>query len=358
MMTINKKSLVGLIAAVALLSATFGYGGGVVANHLTQDSFPKAPIKQEPEVGLSIAQIAEKNRVSVVEIHTEQVVYDTWMQEYITEGAGSGIIISPEGHIITNNHVVEGAGKIIVTLSNGDDFTAMVIGRDEQTDIAVIKIGGATLTPAIYGNSDTIAVGDLALVIGNPLGALGGSVSAGIISALDRELTIDGKTMTLLQTDASINPGNSGGGMFNGQGELIGMVVAKSAGSNVEGLGFSIPSNVLKEIGGQLMEKGYVRGRIDTGMTFIDLTQMQNALRYGVMRLGIYVERVDRENAIQAGFQPGDMLYKVGETLINTETDLKNALLPYSVGDTVPVQVVRESQRLETELTLLEKGSR
>ena len=139
-----------------------------------------------------------------------------------------------------------------------------------MSDIAVLKIDANGLTPATYGNSDQLAVGDLAVAIGNPLGELGGTVTAGIISALDRELAIDGKTMTLLQTDTSINPGNSGGGLFNGDGQLIGIVVAKSSGSDVEGLGFAIPINTAADVAQQLMDNGYVSGQPSTGMTYTE----------------------------------------------------------------------------------------
>ena len=164
------------------------------------------------------------------------------MQQYVTEGAGSGAVMTADGYIMTNNHVIDGASKITVTTSDDKEYEAKLVGTDSITDIAVLKISAKNLTPATYGNSDQLAVGDMAVAIGNPLGELGGTVSAGIISALDRELAIDGKTMTLLQTDASINPGNSGGRTCStATGSIIGIVVAKSSGSNVEGLGFCDP---------------------------------------------------------------------------------------------------------------------
>ncbi len=161
--------------------------------------------------------------------------------------------------------------------------------------------------------------------------------------------------MTLLQTDASINPGNSGGGMFNQNGELVGIIVAKSSGSDVEGLGFAIPVNKVKKIAQELADYGYVRGRIDTGMTFVDLTSMRNAIYYGVRSLGIYVKSVDTNLAKNAGFKSGDMIYYVGDKKIDTASDLTSAFDGYKVGDKVTITVVRDNEIKKLTLTLGEK---
>jgi serine protease Do len=185
---------------------------------------------------LSTSEVASLTSDSVVEITTETVTTDSWMQQYVTNGAGSGVIVTQDGYIVTNNHVIDGASKISVRLKNGTTYTASLIGSDSKTDVALLKIGATGLKPVVLGNSESLKVGDTAIAIGNPLGQLGGTVTEGIISALDRELVIKGKKMSLLQTDAAINPGNSGGGLFNNKGELIGIVVAKSSGSDVEAL--------------------------------------------------------------------------------------------------------------------------
>ena len=164
--------------------------------------------------------------------------------------------------------------KIYVTLHNSKQYEATLVGTDPETDIAVIKIKASGLVPATYGNSDELEVGDMSVIIGNPLGELGGTVTAGIVSALDREITIDGQPMTLLQTDASVNPGNSGGGMFDQYGHLIGIVVAKSSGSDVEGLGFAIPINTAAEVASQLMKNGKVEST--TGYSGMTYAQSQN----------------------------------------------------------------------------------
>ncbi|QAT41865.1 S1C family serine protease [Aminipila luticellarii] len=326
----STKGSIALLVVLCLLASTiFGFGGAMFANHMItgSDSFGKrseadgklsisntgTTIEQSTDGNLTIKEIAALNANSVVEIKTEAMVTDSWMQQYVTEGAGSGVVISADGYIVTNNHVIENSNKITVTLKSGKSYSAKLIGRDDETDIAVLKIDASGLTPVVYGDSSALEVGDLSVVIGNPLGSLGGTVTAGIVSALDRSITIDGKSMTLLQTDASINPGNSGGGMFNQNGELVGIIVAKSSGSDVEGLGFAIPVNKVKKIAQELADYGYVRGRIDTGMTFVDLTSMRNAVYYGVTSLGIYVKSVDSDFAKAAGFKSGDMIYYVGD---------------------------------------------
>ena len=304
---------------------------------------------------LSASEVASLTANSVVEITTETVTTDSWMQQYVTNGAGSGVIVSADGYIVTNNHVIDGANKITVRLKNGTTYTATLVGTDSKTDVALLRIKATGLSPAILGDSDGLKVGDTAIAIGNPLGQLGGTVTEGIISALDRELVIDGKSMTLLQTDAAINPGNSGGGLFNDKGELVGIVVAKSSGSDVEGLGFAIPVNIAKEIANQLMQNGYVKGRIDTGMTVIDLTSTEKALLYGVRQLGIYVKSVDTgSNAASAGFRAGDLILSVGDTKITSYTALTKAFDQYSVGDTVKITVARNGSTGSLSLKLAE----
>lgn len=304
---------------------------------------------------LKISEIAALNANSVVEIRTESVATDFWMQQYIKEGAGSGVIISSDGYIVTNSHVIEGSQRAIVTLKNGESYKAKLVGRDGDTDLAILKISAKGLTPAVYGDSNKLSVGDIAVVIGNPLGELGGTVTAGIISALDRSITISGKAMTLLQTDASVNPGNSGGGIFNQRGELIGIVVAKSGGSNVEGLGFAIPINSAKKVLQDLASHGYVKGRATTGLTFVDLTSMPDALVYGVQNLGIYVKSVNLPLAEKSGFKKGDMIYYVEDKRIESSQDLLSAFENRKVGEKVKVTVVRNNKIVKLTLTLSEK---
>jgi serine protease Do len=369
---ISAKNAAIVLAFSITTSSVFGFAGGIAAAgfHNEADSTAATQLSLNTKSdaasflgtastgtgsGLSAADVTGLAANSVVEITTETVTTDSWMQQYVTNGAGSGVIITQDGNIVTNNHVIEGASKITVRLKNGTTYSASLIGTDSKTDVALLKIKATGLTPAVLGDSDSLKVGDKAIAIGNPLGQLGGTVTEGIISALDRELIIDGKTMTLLQTDAAINPGNSGGGLFNDNGELVGIVVAKSSGSDVEGLGFAIPINNAKTVADELMKYGYVKGRIDTGMTFLDLTTTQRALIYGARQLGVYVQSVESgSNAASAGFKAGDMITYVGNTKITSGTALTQALDQYSVGDTVKISIVRSGYSGQLSLKLAE----
>lgn len=298
---------------------------------------------------LSISEIAELASVSVVEITTEIVSNDYRMGQFIEEGAGSGVIISSDGYLVTNYHVIDGASKISVKLTSGDTYDASLIGSDAQSDLAVLKINATKLTPAVFGTSSTLKVGELAVAIGNPLGELGGTVTDGIISALDRDITIDGETMTLLQTNAAINPGNSGGGLFNSSGELIGIVNAKSSGSGIEGLGFAIPIDTAKTVIEELIEHGYVSGRPSLGITTVDITNTATAMRYRISQLGVYVAETT-----SSSFQVGDCILSIAGQAIESSTDIKNILNDYQVGDKISVQVMRNNQKTKISVTLEE----
>lgn len=300
----------------------------------------------------SVQEIIEMNKNAVVEIRTESISNDSWMSNYVKKGAGSGVIVDSNGYIMTCAHVINGANSITVTTKDGKEYKAEIIGSDELTDVAILKIEGSGFTAATYGDSSSLQVGDLAVAIGNPLGQLGGSASTGIISSLDRTLAVEGKNMSLLQTDASINPGNSGGGLFDGNGNLIGIVVAKSSGSDVEGLGFAIPINQAADVGKQLIESGKVTGRALLGVKIIDLTSIENAQRYGVRHTGIYIAEVAGKEASAAGFQKGDMLYYVGDTQITSESDLRSELLKHKPGEKIKVTVIRDEKTVDLETVL------
>ena len=304
---------------------------------------------------LTVSQIAAQTANSVVEITTEATSYDMYMRQSVTEGAGSGVILTTDGYIVTNNHVIEGASKITVTLKDGTSYPATLVGTDSQGDIAVIKIDATGLQPAVIGDSSEMQVGDMAVAVGNPLGQLGGTVTDGIISALDREIDLDGKTMTLLQTNAAINPGNSGGGLFNDKGELIGIVVAKSSGSGIEGLGFAIPINTAKDLIDQIMQYGYVKGRIDLGMTTVDVSNAQIAMMYRLSSTGVYIDEVEEgSNAEAAGFRSGDLILSFNGEDISTGEDLEKAIQDCKVGDTVEIIISRNGQKYSGKLTLEE----
>ena len=306
---------------------------------------------------LTVAEIAAVASPSVVEISTETVSTHSFFSQFIQEGAGSGVILSEDGTIVTNNHVVEGASRITVRTKDGTEYEATLVGADSKTDVAVLKIDATGLTPAVLGDSDSLIVGEYVMAIGNPLGQLGGTVTDGIISALSRDVTINGETMTLLQTNAAINPGNSGGGLFNEKGELVGIVNAKSSDTSstttIEGLGFAIPINTVKNTVQEILDYGYVRGRAALGVTLIDITDAQTAFQYRVDRMGVYVAGVTADGASdKAGVQVGDCIISIGDVAVSSYSDIKSQLNNYSVGDTIQMQVIRDGRTLTLNITL------
>lgn len=374
---LTRTGLTAVILVCVLLSSAFGFGGAMLAGNYISPSGTAGKenttnanttgfnLEDATGSSMTVQEITAKAQDSVVEIKTESVQADSWMQQYVTEGAGSGVIIKSNGYIITNNHVIEGASKIMVTTSDNKEYEAKVVGSDSDTDVAVLKINAKNLSAATMGNSDQLNVGDMAVAIGNPLGELGGTVTAGIISALDRSISIDGKTMSLLQTDSSINPGNSGGGLFNQYGQLVGIVVAKSSGSDVEGLGFAIPINTASSVASQLMDGGYVKGKPSTGMSYVDMSAQQESSIFGGSLGGsgyqtpgsVYIQEVTGSNAKKAGFKAGDLVYSVdGEEIDSIET-LSSIVTSHKVGDKITFVILRDGQSKEIKLKLSEKTS-
>lgn len=363
----NRSSARMWVASVAAC-AVFGFVGGMVSGRAVKSqSVPPAGAQTEvlyqavirtaasgdnADEPMTMAATASVVKQTVVEITTETVSTNGRMGQLISEGAGSGVIITADGYIVTNNHVISGARSITVRLPDGAEYAAALVGSDAKTDLAILKIGAAGLTPAVLGDSSTLTVGETLVAVGNPLGELGGSVSSGILSALDREIAIDGETMRLLQTDAAINPGNSGGGLYNLYGELVGVVNAKSSGTDVEGLGFAIPVNTAKTVIADLMAHGYVQGRIDTGLTLLDISSAQSAMVYRVNQTGLYI----REST-HGELRSGDRITAVDGNEI-TGLSSYNALMDaHAVGDTVRVTVSRNGQSLAASITLGEMRS-
>lgn len=362
---LSRRAGVAIIAGSLVLSMGVGFGGGILAGQFFPNGMSGTTenrVIYQSDAGavntstgdaLTVAQIAEIATPSVVEITTEEVQTSTFFPQYIASGAGSGVIITDDGYIITNNHVVEGATKIKVRVKDGTSYDATLVGNDPKTDIAVIKIEATGLTSAVFGDSDTLTVGETAVAVGNPLGQLGGTVTNGIISALDRQITVEGETMTLLQTNAAISPGNSGGGLFNSRGELIGIVNAKSSGSDVEGLGFAIPANTAKSVAKDLMDYGYVQGRAELGFTLLDITDVQTAMMYRVTRLGVYVLQVNEGSAAeQAGFRSGDCILSMDGQEITSADEIKAIIEEHNVGDVLEAQVARGNDTLTLQVTI------
>ena len=378
----RRKHSGGRIArsAVALvLAAAMGFAGGfvgarvgnagnkVVIQQVERTSGTNSSTASGTAVsssGMTTAQVSEMVSPSVVVITTEQVVYSQWSwygQNQVESGAGSGVIISSDGYILTCAHVVSGASQITVTIGD-TDYTATVVGEDDTSDVAVLKIDATGLTPATVGDSDSLSVGDSVLAVGNPLGELGGTVTSGIVSALNRSVTIQGtsstNTMSLIQMDASVSPGNSGGGLFNMNGELIGLVNAKSSSSDAEGLGFAIPINDAIQVAQDLLENGYVSGRPYMGITYIAVTDAQTAAQLNVNAYGVYVvDVVQGGPADKAGLKAGDRIVSIDGTEIAQKDDLGTLMQQHTAGDTLSITVARDGQMQTVSLTLGEKNA-
>ena len=312
---------------------------------------------------------ANKILPSIVGIKLEYTVNNTMLQMFGQSGTstatatGSGIIISEDGYILTNNHVVSSstsnnndsfyqvseASKLTVTLFNDStEYEAKIVGKDEQTDLAVIKIDKTGLSKAEFADSDSIKVGDFAMAVGNPIG-MESSVTCGIVSAVNREVTdSDGKTYTLIQTDAAINSGNSGGALVNSEGKVIGINTLKLSGTGIEGMGFAIPINSTTDVTSQLIQYSKVK-RPYIGITGIDLDE-QTAKTYNLV-VGVYVKSVeDFSSAEKAGVKPGDVIIEADGTKINNMDDLNKIKNSHKIGDEMKVKVNREGQ--EKELTI------
>jgi serine protease Do len=320
-------------------------GGGESASDILLSSGSTGGAGQD----MTIPEVAAIVRQTVVEIKTETVSSGVWSGTYISEGAGSGVIISEDGYIITNDHVIAGASSIYVRLVDGREFPASLIATDQRADIAVIKISVTGLTPAVFGDSSTLVIGEGTLAVGNPLGELGGTVTSGIISALDREMIIDSEMMTLLQTDAAVNPGNSGGGLFNMRAELIGIVNAKSSGVSIEGLGFAIPSNIARAAANDLINYGFVRGRTDVGLELVDIQTAQSARWYRVSQTGLYII-----SSADDQLRNGDRITSVNGKPVTDLYDYNEAMKGCSVGDKVKITVARGNESVSAEITLRE----
>ena len=362
---IGKKVLAGVLALVLVAAVSFGGGfaGYLVASKnggqtVMYQAASGGSATSTSSTGGSLSDVASAVTPSVVVVTTEQIVTDNyfWGGQQVLSGAGSGVILTTDGYIVTNYHVVEGAQQVTVTLHDDSTYTATVVGSDQQSDIALLKIDATGLTPAVLGDSDSVQVGEVVIAVGNPMGTLGGTVTDGIVSALNRDISVEGNEMTLMQTSAAISPGNSGGGLFNTNGELIGIVNAKYSDEDAEGLGFAIPVNTMKTVVQDLLENGYVTGRPALGITVITVGDVQTAMQYGVSSLGVYVNSVDEGSGAEAaGMKAGDRIVSIGTQLVESTDDVTNALKSYNVGDVVEVQVDRGRELITLQVTLGEK---
>lgn len=370
----NGKNRLGLkITSLALVCALLGglVGGGtayLVSNSSNSETTEVNVSNRKPtEIQLKTvdgknpmtdAELYAANVNSVVSINITATSDPNFFgQTTQTAGAGSGFILTPDGYIVTNYHVVGDADTVKVTLYNGDSYDAQYIGGDEDYDIAVIKIEATDLPNVTLGNSDSLNVGDHVLAIGNPLGELTFSMSEGIASSVNRAIDVDGTPFNMIQVTAAINPGNSGGPLFNEYGEVVGIVSAKyssygSSGESVEGLGFAIPINDVISMIQDIMTNGYVSNKAYLGATIGTLTSgMAQQYRYDISQ-GAFVYSVeDGSPAAAAGLQLGDVITAIDGTEITSLEDLTAAKKGYAAGDTSTLTVYRQGETITLELT-------
>ena len=373
----KKVWLVILVLAVALLGSV---GGSVLTSMIdsmgertTQTvveagpdytlqvhQLPKTLPSQNTGKSLSPADVYQDTVSSVVGITTETTT-NAFGQEAVAASAGSGFILSADGYIITNAHVVSGADTIKVALYSGESLQATLVGADTGYDIAVLKVEATDLPAVNVGDSDSLVVGEEVVAIGNPLGELTFTMTNGILSALDREINTDGNPQNMLQTNAAINSGNSGGPLFDMDGNVIGVTTAKysgstSSGTTIEGLGFAIPINTALRVAYDLAEHGYVKGEAYLGVTLRSLTS--DAASYYGLPLGPRVEGVNEGScAEKGGIQVGDIILEYEGQRVTNHTALKAALKKNKAGDTVELKIFRAGAEKTVTVTLDEKPS-
>ena len=375
----KKKRVWPTVVALCLVCAILGCAGGaavsgyflhqrqVAENTTTLYESNRVPtqvevVKANTGKQLSLEEIYASWVNSTVGISTEIVTTNLFGQP-VSAGAaaGSGFVISEDGYIVTNYHVIEGASTIKVTFFDGTVYDATLIGGEQSNDIAVLKIEAEGLTPVIIGDSDDLHVGQTVTAIGNPLGELTFSQSAGIVSAKDREVTLsDGLTINMIQTDCTINSGNSGGPLFNIYGEVVGITSAKYSNNGsyseatIEGIGFAIPMNDVVSLIKDIVEHGYVTGKPNVGILLDEVDD--GALRYGIPD-GASVEAVlEGSCGDVAGLQEGDIITAVDDTSITSVSQLQNTVKKYRAGDSVTFTVYRDGQTLRIQVTLDESN--
>ena len=330
------------------------------AYQLERTPLPESLKSNEGDKSLTPAQVYKMNIGAVCGIST-QVTATVWGQETTGECAGSGFVLTADGYIVTNNHVVADAneGSIVVQFYSGEEYPAAVIGTDSMNDVALLKIEAEGLQTVTVGDSDEIEVGETVEAIGNPLGELTFTMTAGYISALDREIDTDGTPINMLQTDAAINSGNSGGPLFDMNGNIIGVTTAKVSGTtetgvSIEGLGFAIPINDVLRVVYDLQQYGRVRGRAYLGVTLQNL-DAQVAEIYSLPSGPQVVTVTEGSCSEKAGLQPHDIILEFDGREINTYSDLVSALSKHRAGDTVKMKLYRAGAEIEVTLTLDER---
>jgi len=352
--------LLGGAAGGGVAWGMMNYGGGRSCTEVNDSNRPAAEVSIKTVDGkseMTDAEVYAANVNSVVSINVTGTNGTNFFGQPVqTASSGSGFVLTKDGYIVTNYHVVENADTVKVTMYNGDTYEAKYVGGDEEYDIAVIKVEAAELQAVTLGDSDTLNVGDHVLAVGNPLGELTFSMSGGMVSSVNRAINVDGTPFNMIQTDASINSGNSGGPLFNRYGEVVGIVSAKysssSSGTSVEGLGFAIPMNDVFAMIEDIMTNGYVTNKPYLGITPGTMTEeMAAQYRYDVTS-GVFVYSVEEGSAAdKAGLQMGDVIVKVDDTAIDDVDDLNMAKKAYAAGDTAVLTFYRQNQEMTAEVT-------
>ena len=325
---------------------------------IEKSQLPTSLSSNDTGKSLSPKEVYAMNVNACVGIAT-QITTNVWGQVASASASGSGFILTSDGYVVTNNHVVEGATSVTVKLYNGDEYDATIVGTDEMNDVALLKIDATSLQAVTIGDSDQIEVGEEVIAIGNPLGELTFTMTAGVVSALDREINTDGKPINMLQTDVAINSGNSGGPLFDMNGNVIGITSAKysgstSSGASIEGISFAIPINDALRVVYDLQQYGHVTGRAYLGVTVKDLDSSTGAT-YG-LPTGPMIQSVEAGGcAEKAGLQQGDIIIGFNGAEISSYTDLVAALNKCKAGDTAAIKVYRAGAEVEASVTLDER---
>ena len=313
-----------------------------------------------PEAGVTLVSADGREELSLQELYRKSidsiVGIKTYYEGTVGYGWGGGIVMSEDGYILTNQHMVDGAARAVVGLPDEREYEALLVGEDEQTDLAVLKIGARGLSAAEFGDSGELLVGDVVAAIGNPLGiSLSGTMTDGIISAINRDVLLDGRRMTLLQTNAAINSGSSGGALLNMYGQVVGVTFMKMSGAMIEGLGFAIPSATVKTVTDQLLADGAVAGRPGLGLTLGGVSEAM-AQRYGVPR-GLYVYAVAPEcDAAAKGVRPGDIVTRVDGAEVYTTEDVLERRDALAVGDSMTLTLWRDGVVLTVDVVLTDRN--